>query len=58
MYHDRDWFMVPVTIVFMVAVWLIISFITMDFGWPIHTLVGRIIAVVLTITIINAAIKS
>jgi hypothetical protein len=58
MYHDRDWVMLPVTLTVIALVWLIISFITMDFGWPVHTVVGRIVAVVLTISIINAALKS
>ena len=56
MKYDNDRLITAITvIVVLVVIWLIISFIVMDIGWPIHTVIGRLAAVGIILGVIKSA---
>lgn len=54
--EDVLWFFIYL-IIGLAIVWIIGSFISMDMLWFIHSLAGRIIAVIFFIGCLSAAIK-
>jgi len=58
MYKNPNWIMIGLIIMVLIVLWLLISFITMDLGWPINTAAGRFFAIVIIIGVINSAIEA
>ena len=56
MYDGDNWVGTSIAVIIvLILIWLVVAFIAMDLGWPIHTVIGRLGAIGIVLGVIKTA---